>query len=145
MKQNKNSLVDEDLKRFKENNDLFASFLDLVPAKIYFNADDHLNWMRKATQETKKKPHHNSESQQNGENGKDDAYDDELGDEEEIYDGIRVSKFDPRVFKTVSQILLDMKTFEKKQASKNKKFSFTKQPVISNAEKNKFSVKLFNK
>ena len=147
-----NSFVDECIK----NQAIFASFIDLIPAKIYLNPEDHSNWNKFVTNESAKKKKTlaavaNVETQikkaKPAENGKHESGDEEDDDDiEHNEDFCHINKFDPRVFKTVSQIFKDFALMEEREQkeAKTKKFTFNKAAVNGNAEKNT-SIKLFNK
>jgi hypothetical protein len=140
--------------RFKTNEDFFSSFIDLIPPKIYLNPDDHSYWTKLATNQSKKRKQHiavpNMSKDENNKNGfnKNDEDDEKENTENEDDNEIahtRFNKFDPRLFKSVSQILKDFERFE--ETNKNdmkKKFHFNKPLTNNNVEKNT-SVKVFNK
>ena len=109
---------DQFLERCKKNQSVFASFIDLIPAKIYLNPEDHTNWTQFATAENKKScAQKANESTENGHNNKiarsdDDESDMDVEDEDGVFH--RVNKFDPRIFKTVSEIFKDFQLMEEK-------------------------------
>lgn len=138
----KNFDIDQFNVRYQKNNDFFCSFIDLVPPNIYLNSDDRSNWLNLVTNEAKKRKQKNkTESSDNKSDSKLDmdvnGY--ENGNDEDDLYYERTSKFDPILFKTVSQILKDMERF-----NQNKKTIQFKQ-IKPNATKNDTSIKVLNK
>lgn len=139
---------DQFIERCQRNQSVFSSFIDLIPSKIYLNPDDHSNWIRHVTAEPKKKTSKaevDTTSKQNG-SGKVPRSDDDDSemevDAEDDGEFNRVNKFDPRVFKTVSQIFKDFQLMEEKE----KKFSKIKFPQLKkNNQEKSTSVKVLNK
>lgn len=110
---------DQFIERCQQNQSVFSSFIDLIPSKIYLNPDDHSNWIRHVTAEPKKKTAA-AEVDTNKQNGSKIPRSDDDDSEMEIDaqdDGefSRVNKFDPRIFKTVSQIFKDFQLMEEKE------------------------------
>lgn len=143
--------------RFKTNEEYFSSFIDLIPSRIYFNPDDHSYWSKLVTNQSKKKKSNveqeakKTSKQENGnsinhsepDNGE---ADDEQNDLDDQFADSRLSKFDPRVFKSVSQILKDLERFE--QTNKNdysQKIPLQRPINQNNNEKPNTSIKVFNK
>jgi len=141
--------------RFITNEEFFSSFIDLIPPKIYLNPDDHSYWTKLATNQSKKRKQTTEidqtkkPRQTENQNGKHSDQEDgsdavEENDEEENDSPARFRKFDPRLFKSVSQILKDFERFEETNKNDSKrKFTFNK-PAVNGAEKNT-SIKVFNK
>ena len=106
--------------RYKSHDDFFSSCIDLVPAKIYLNPEDRLNWIKlKANESKKKRPagHEDAAGKAKAQNGKKNDEDDGGEEEDEgetIESGISFNKFDPRFFKTVTEILKDLQILNKK-------------------------------
>ena len=132
--------------RFKTNEEFFSSFIDLIPPKIYLNSDDHSQWIKQATNQSKKKKQLEAEQVKENDENKENGDAEQSDQEEQIELGnSRYSKFDPRVFKTVSQIFKDFERFEQTNKNDyNKKFIFNKSLINENIDKNT-SVKVFNK
>ena len=155
--------------RFQANEQFFSSFMDLIPPKVYLNQDDYSNWTKMATGQSKKRKQTNEAGQvkksKQTENGKHTGQDihldaeeeeeeeeeEEGGEEEENendeYENEGPSKhrkFDPRLFKTVSQILKDLERFEEANKNESKKKPTFQKPIVSGKEKNT-SIKVFNK
>lgn len=132
--------------RFKTNEEFFSSFIDLIPPKIYLNSDDHSQWIKQATNQSKKKKQPEAEQVKENDENKENGDAEQSDQEEQIELGnSRYSKFDPRVFKTVSQIFKDFERFEQTNKNDfNKKFIFNKSLINENIDKNT-SVKVFNK
>jgi hypothetical protein len=116
---------DQFIERCQRNQSVFSSFIDLIPSKIYLNPDDHSNWLKHVTKDEPKKKtaaELDTNNKQNG-NGKiprSDGEDSDMEIEAQDEEFTRVNKFDPRVFKTVSQIFKDFQLMEEKVV-----FSFT--------------------
>lgn len=134
--------------RVKKNEAFFSSFLDLVPARIYMNTDDRHNWIELATNQSKKrKPSDENEPAQEKEpkNAKtkkqkqdedendDDADENELDEKKAQNENgfYKPSRFDPRFFKTVSQILKDLELYHQ-----NTKSSFDLKSNLKRAKLN---------
>lgn len=141
---------DQFLERCKKNQSVFASFIDLIPAKIYLNPEDHTNWTQFATAENKKsRAQKANESTENGHNNKiarsdDDESDMDVEDEDGVFH--RVNKFDPRIFKTVSEIFKDFQLMEEKEKKLSKaKLQQLKKNTSANNQGKTTSLKVFNK
>lgn len=116
-------------KRFKLNEKFFSSFLDMVPANVYLNYDDRVNWIKMIKSDKKKRqmPSPNEPkinggtklSTKNSTNASDEEEEEKSGDDENELDIVKLNKFEPKYFKTVSQILKDFEEFHQK----NKKFN----------------------
>lgn len=109
---------DQFIERCQRNQSVFSSFIDLIPSKIYLSPDDHSNWIRHVTAEPKKKTAA-AEVDANKQNGskvpRSDGEDSEMEvDAQDDGEFSRVNKFDPRIFKTVSQIFKDFQLMEEK-------------------------------
>lgn len=114
--------------RCKTNEVFFSSFIDMIPSRVYLNPDDRHNWIHIISNESKKKK--NKKEPVNGfgnasdkiqhsedEDQHDDTYDDldiEMQDENGLEKEYYFNKFDPKYFKTVSQILKDFEIYHQK-------------------------------
>lgn len=120
--------------RCKTNEVFFSSFIDITPSRVYLNPDDRKNWVQIVNNESKKRRSQNKDESgktnglSNGQNG---THDSEEDDEEEEYqddeqnEDFRYHRFDPRFFKTVSQILKDFETHNLKNKKNILKMSLT--------------------
>jgi hypothetical protein len=132
--------------RVKKNEAFFSSFLDLVPARIYMNTDDRHNWIELATNQSKKrKPSDETEPAQEPKNAKtkkqkqdedengDDADENEVDERKAQSENgfYKPNRFDPRFFKTVSQILRDLESYHQ-----NTKSSFDLKSNLKRAKLN---------
>jgi hypothetical protein len=127
---NTNLEVSRIRERCKDNEQFFASFIDSVPPRIYLNEDDRQNWFNMISNTNSKHRSNtnnnntNPEAAVNGNDGGNDKDDDEtdtkkrrnFADEAE-HGHFKYNKFEPKYFKTVSQILRD---FSELNRSKNK-------------------------
>ncbi len=99
--------------RCLKNQSVFSSFIDLIPSKIYLNPEDHVNWTRFATSDQKKQKGKTTEN--GNKNTKSENDESEMEEAENNSEEInRVNKFDPRVFKSVSQIFKDFQLMEER-------------------------------
>ena len=89
--------------RAKQNETFFSSFIDLIPARVYMNPDDRHTWMEIVAKQTKKNALNPAEKLADNE---DTAI--VTAENEEEVGFIKPNRFDPRFFKTVSQILNDL-------------------------------------
>lgn len=138
---------DQFLERCRQNQSVFSSFIDLIPSKIYLNPEDHTNWIQYATSGNKKRSQKVSEAAENGHKiSRSDDDDNDMDLEDEDGGFYRVNKFDPRIFKTVSEIFKDFQLMEEKEKklSKSKLQQLKKNSLANNHEKTT-SVKVFNK
>jgi hypothetical protein len=156
------SLAENITQRARKNESFFSSFIDLIPARIYMNPDDRHNWMEiVSNQSKKKKPLKSSndassltttektEAATSGKSKKESSseFDDEIVEESE--NGIiKPNRFDPRFFKTVSQILKDLEAYHQNNKRnielKTNLKRVAKFNSLSEQPKNT-SVKVFNK
>ena len=161
--------------RAKTNEQFFASFVDLIPARIYMNPDDRHNWMEIVSNQSKKKRAKSGDEEvaANGKQAKksankskqDESEDEEMdvdtdedennedaedADENQAEEGIiKPNRFDPRFFKSVSQILKDLaahhlnnkRNIDLKSNLKRAKFN----NMASAAQPKSTAVKVFNK
>ena len=118
--------VDE---RFRLNEAFFATFMDLVPSRIYFNPDDRRSWMRMMLSNHHADATSTPTPTSTSSSGKRKAMDTDDGDEDDGEDDDdnmdddqdeddfaaaderqfqRTNRFDTRIFKSVSQILADL-------------------------------------
>lgn len=130
--------------RCQKTQSLFSSFIDLIPSKIYLNPEDHTNWTKFATADPNKKKTKQSENEIDKNvvirsDGDDSDIEPEVLDEFSY-----VNKFDPRIFKTVSQIFSDFQIIEEKEKKIARSKLHLKKPSNS-SDKSAHSVKLFNK
>ena len=141
--------------RFQANEEFFSSFIDLIPAKIYLNPDDHSNWTKLANSQSKKRKQSSEIPQvkkpkqtENGKHADQDNYSDageeNVNDEDEKDNSSKFRKFDPNLFKSVSQIFKDLERFEEANKNEPKKILTLYKPKSFGAEKNT-SIKVFNK
>lgn len=106
--------------RCKVNEAFFSSFIDMIPSTVYLNTDDRRNWIHIISNETrKKKPKQekkNGLANGNGVHHSDDDEDEdvEMEEEDNLDSDFRFNKFDPKYFKTVSQILKDFDVYHQK-------------------------------
>lgn len=132
------------VERYQKTQSLFSSFIDLIPSKIYLNPEDHTNWTKFATADPSKKKSKQTENEIDQK-----AVETSIGDdsdiEAEVLDEFSyVNKFDPRIFKTVSQIFSDFQIMEEKEKKiARSKLHLKKNP--NSLDKSAQSVKLFNK
>lgn len=99
--------------RCQKTQTLFSSFIDLIPSKIYLNPEDHTNWTKFATADPHKKKSKQTETDIEKVAERSDGDDSDI--EAEVLDEFSyVNKFDPRIFKTVSQIFSDFQIMEEK-------------------------------
>lgn len=151
--------------RAKKNETFFSSFIDLIPARIYMNPDDRHNWMEIVSNQSKKKkplkgpdeslPVTKKSEKAESTNGKhkkddDNEFDDE--DEENADQNengiIKPNRFDPRFFKTVSQILKDLEMYHQNNKRTNELKSNLKRVAKFNnlpEQSKSTAVKVFNK
>ena len=142
--------------RCKENETFFASFIDLVPARIYLNEDDRQHWHNIVA--NKRLGGNNAEK--NGAKNVNNNVEEEEDDEEDIdakkskldpVEHFKFNKFDPKYFKTVSQVLRDLaeyNTKHKKTASQIKQnFSKLKQnkQQLQSGQSKSTALKVLNK
>ncbi|RNA38975.1 surfeit locus 6-like protein [Brachionus plicatilis] len=104
--------------RCRTNEVFFSSFIDMIPSRVYLNPDDRRNWIQIISNDSKKKK---SKKEPTGglPNGatihhSDDDEDIEMHEEEELDMEYHFNKFDPKYFKTVSQILKDFEVYHQK-------------------------------
>ena len=169
-KNHKNVSLGENIsERAKKNDAFFSSFIDLIPARIYMNPDDRHNWMEIVSNQSRKSKNKNADdapdenSQTNGKpkKGKPVQSDDEEEEEMEVDEQedditnqseqgiIKPNRFDPRFFKTVSQILKDLeqhhqtnkRNIDLKSNLKRAKFN----NIASAAQPKSTAIKVFNK
>lgn len=108
--QQKASTLDDNFnERCSRNQSVFSDFIDLIPSKIYLNPEDHGNWTRFAIAENK----HTKKNIENGHTETSDGEENE-NEDDDVEEVNRVNKFDPRVFKTVSQIFKDFQLMEER-------------------------------
>lgn len=95
--------------RCMDNERVFASFIDLMPARIYLNEDDRQNWLDLVSGGGRK-GNVSNEDDEEAANSDDDRRKKKKKDSNDSNGNLnfRINKFDPKYFKTVSQILADM-------------------------------------
>lgn len=114
------------IQRVKDNEQFFSSFIDLVPANVYLNPDDRTEWLKFMRNDSatnrRNKPHNelttNGKSSDGEEN--DDHDSDELNTTASTID-YKINKFEPKYFKTVTQILNDFQRHDAQTAASSKK------------------------
>jgi hypothetical protein len=128
---NKSNVSLMDNERCLKNESFFSSFIDLVPARIYLNGDDRLEWIKQKTLESRKRKFDAKAKAdlKKKKNASDDENDDNNNDEEDVDildetdNGLELqykrNRFDPRFFKTVSEILKDLDKFQKRNKTPN--------------------------
>ncbi|CAF0952999.1 unnamed protein product [Brachionus calyciflorus] len=147
-KNNQNQLRD----RCKANETFFSSFIDLIPSTVYLNTDDRRNWIHIVSNESRKK----KSNMTNGKNGVHHSDDSEVDDEdvemeeEENLDvDFRLNKFDPKYFKTVTQILNDFEVYHQKNKKKiQQQINLNKAKMIKasqNGQNKSTAIKVQNK
>ena len=95
--------------------------------------DDRLNWIKMVKNgEGKKRKRESSETFE-------EALDDEEESENESGVDLKINKFDPKYFKTVSQILKDLEDIHQQEKKRPKLFKRNQQPLKNN------TIKLQNK
>lgn len=147
--------------RVKENESFFCSFLDLIPNRIYFNQDDRHNWIQmvQTSADKRRKPQQDEpsakkqKSMTTNEKEFDTFLDEDDENNEELENGnvAKPNRFDPKFFKTVSQILKDLEQLTKSKNNKinNKQIiNKMKQNIVTNGNSNQdknTSIKVLNK
>jgi hypothetical protein len=120
--------------RCKENESFFASFIDNVPPRIYLNEDDRQNWFN--TVSGNKKNMNEAENENDNDDNQDETDTKKrrnFADEAE-HGFFKYNKFDPKYFKTVSQILKDFAEFSQ---NKNKNISQQLKQNLSKLKQNR--------
>lgn len=150
----KNTAEDFFLERCQKNQSVFSSFIDLIPSKIYLNPEDHSSWTKYALSDSKKKKTSKSANEaaetkkglktENGHKAEIFMSEGEESDMEFDDEINRINKFDPRIFKTVSQIFNDFQQMEDRE-KKNTKFQLNAKKSVPNNTEKSTSIKLFNK
>ena len=136
---------DQFLERCRQNQSVFSSFIDLIPSKIYLNPEDHTNWIQYATSGNKKRSQKVNEAAENGHKiSRSDDDDNDMDLEDEDGGFYRVNKFDPRIFKTVSEIFKDFQLMEEKVINRNNLdfYKAVKYDLIQNKLKGKKTIKI---
>lgn len=140
--------------RCRTNEIFFSSFIDIIPSRVYLNPDDRRNWIHIISNETKKKknkkettngfsngsnnPHHSDNDSEDN--------DFEMQEESDSEMEYHFNKFDPRYFKTVSQILKDFEVYHQKNKKDiQQKFNLNRIKMLKDNQTKNTMIKVQNK
>jgi hypothetical protein len=114
--------------RAAQNEAFFSSFIDLIPARVYMNPDDRHQWIQIVSSSS------SSTNQQSESDPESDT---------EIVPKAPKNRFDPRFFKTVSQILKDLQSYHQSHQSPKRQLNLLKRP--RDLPSKSTALKVFNK
>ena len=104
-----NNLTDDNTEILQNNHKFFENCIDLIPARIYLNADDRKQWFRLLNRDNEDADDEEEEEEDNGEDGE---FNKKKGDEEAAIKK-KHSRFDPIYYKTVSQLYRELEKCKK--------------------------------